>query len=38
VTAALRKLETALQAQAEEVAGLRKENQRFAKLRRLLAH
>ena len=36
VTAAIRRLEAALQAQAEEVAGLRKENQRFAKLPQLL--
>jgi len=33
----MRKLEAALRAQEEEVAALRKENGRFAKLRRLLA-
>jgi hypothetical protein len=37
LAAAVRKIEAALKAQAEELANLRKENERFAKLRRLLA-
>ena len=36
VTAAVRKLETALQVQEEELSALRKDNKRFTKLRRLL--
>ena len=36
VAAAIRKLESLLQAQAQELAALRKDNKRFEKLRRLL--
>jgi hypothetical protein len=36
VTAAVRKLETALRVQEEEMSALRKDNARFVKLRRLL--